>query len=134
LRSSFILVWGNMKRRPHDLHCPVKTSHPCVFVRFSSSKHVWDISKSLDLWRRVASKLELHWAWFWSLQPCSCIIAEWPDPYVAGAWTTTLKGSLTESNVGFRLVRSKLSRYCNLNSESKLADKINSRANRVMSD
>jgi hypothetical protein len=42
-----------------------------------------------------ASKLEPYWAWFWSLQPCSCIIAEWSDPHVVGAWAMTLQGSLT---------------------------------------
>ena len=66
----------------HDLHGPVKASNPCAFVRFSSSKHVWDIRKSLDF---VVARAPLGLVW--SLQPCCCIIAEWPDPYVAGAWT-----------------------------------------------
>lgn len=79
-------------------HCPVKASHPCVFhdIFFLEARMTYsEEARVVAAWMAGASKLEPYWAWF-SRQPCSCIIAEWPDPHVAGAWTTTLPPTLEE--------------------------------------
>ena len=97
----------------HDLHGPVKASNPCAFVRFSSSKYVWHIRKSLDL-----GQLEPHWASSGACNPAAASLRSGLTPMWQTLGPTTLQGSLT-------------SRYRNVNSERKL---INACANRLVSD
>lgn len=76
----------------HDLHSPVKASHPCAFVRFSSSKQVWGYLEGPGLvaaWVVGASKLEPHWAWSGACNPAVASLRSGLNPMWQALGPTT---------------------------------------------